>query len=137
MERKHTLAKVRQAEVDPVEYTYWQSLSDADRERYYEPAVYEVRSASMQEAKFGVIVAGIRGPQAALIGAISAAYDDSPMQRALRRAEAAAKSAARKAKTRTLWEAGYVEVNEELFELAALSDRERTWLEKVALAGAE
>ena len=129
MERKHTLAKARQTEVDSVEYAYWKTLTDAERARYYEEAVSEVRTASMQEARFGSIVAGTRGRQAALIEAIPKAYFDSPMQRALRKAEFAAESAARKAKARTLWEAGYVEVNDELFELAELSEHERMFFE--------
>ena len=129
MERKHTLAKARQAEVDEVEYAYWKTLTDAERARYYEAAVYEVRSAAMQEARFGVIVAGTRGRQAGLIDAIANAYSDSPMQRALRKAAAAAKSAAAKARARALWDAGYVEVNDELFELAQLSERHRAMFE--------
>ncbi len=83
----------------------------------------------MQEAKFGVIVAGARGRQAALIEAVSRAHFDSPMQRALRKAEAAAESAAREAKARILWDAGYVEVNDELFGLAELSERQRELFE--------
>ncbi len=125
----HALAKARQAEVDEVEYAYWKTLTDAERARYYEAAVYEVRSASMQEARFGVIVAGTRGRQAGLIDAVAQAYIDSPMQRALRKAEAAAKSAATKARARALWDAGYVEVNDELFELAELSERHRAMFE--------
>ena len=129
MERKHTLAKARQSEVDAAEYAYWQSLSDADRAHYYEAAVHEVRTASMQEARFGLIVAGVRGRQAALIEAIGQAHSDSPMQRALRKAEFAAKAAARQARARALWEAGYVEVNDELFEVADLSARQRAFFE--------
>ena len=129
MERRHTLAKARQPEVDAAEYAYWQTLTDSDRARYYDAAVYEVRSAAMQEAKFGVIVAGARGRQAALIEAVSRAYFDSPVQRALRKAEAVAESAAREAKARVLWDAGYVEVNDELFGLAELSERQRELFE--------
>ena len=129
MERRYTLAKARQAEVDTAEYAYWQTLTDATRARYYDAAVYEVRSAAMQEARFGVIVAGTRGRQAALIEAITKAYFDSPMRRALRKAEAAAESAACEAKARALGEAGYVEVNDELFDLAQLSERQRAVFE--------
>ena len=129
MERKHTLARVRQSEVDAAEYAYWRTLTDADRTHYYDAAVYEVHGAAMQEAKFGVIVAGTRGRQAALIEAVTKAYSDSPVQRALRKAQAAADSAARRARARTLWDAGFVEVNDELFELAELSERQRALLE--------
>ena len=128
MERKHTLARARQSEVDPTEYAYWRTLTDADRARYYDAAVYDVRSAAMQEARFGLIVAGTRGRQAALIEAITKAYFDSPLQRALRKAEAAADAAARRARARALWDAGYVEVNDQLFELAELSERQRALL---------
>ncbi len=129
MERKHTLAKARQPEVDAVEYAYWQTLTDPERGRFYEAAVYEVRSASMQEARFGVIVAGTRGRQAALIEAIGRAYFESPMQRALRKAETAAATAARKARARALWDAGYVEVNDELFDVSELNERQRALFE--------
>lgn len=54
MERKHTLAKARQPEVDAAEYAYWQMLTDSERDRFYEAAVYEVRSAAMQEALHGL-----------------------------------------------------------------------------------
>ena len=129
MERKHTLAKARQPEVDAAEYAYWQTLTDSERDRFYDAAVYEVRSAAMQEARFGVIVAGTRGRQAALIEAIGKAYFESPMQRALRKAETAATTAARKARARTLWDAGYVEVNDELFDVADLNERQRALFE--------
>lgn len=129
MERKHTLAKARQPEVDAAEYAYWQTLTDSERDRFYDAAVYEVRSAAMQEARFGVIVAGTRGRQAALIEAIGKAYFESPMQRALRKAETAAATAARKARARTLWDAGYVEVNDELFDVAELNERQRALFE--------
>ena len=128
MERKHTLAKARQPEVDAAEYAYWQTLTDPERDRFYEAAVYEVRSAAMQEARFGVIVAGARGRQAALIEAIGSAYFASPTQRALRKAEIAAATAARKGAS-TLWDAGYVEVNDELFDVAELSERQRALFE--------
>ena len=51
------------------------------------------------------------------------------MQRALRKAETAAATAARKVRARTLWDAGYVEVNDELFDVADLNERQRALFE--------
>ena len=89
MERKHTLAKARQPEVDAAEYAYWQTLTEPSATASTRRRSMRCGAPAMQEARFGVIVAGTRGRQAALIEAIGRAYHDSPMQRALRKAEAA------------------------------------------------